>query len=227
MPKVFHEHEQVCTERWCPEPLIVIDRGTEARRQAEEIITAARLQIEAIMSSAADEAERIKENAFVEGLAEGRLAGEQSFASACDDAQRLITEVEAERDAFFQHIEPDLIRLAVSIAEKVVTRQLSLHPECIVDIVRVHLQQLRERERVQARVHPGDLPMLHAAREMLMQEVEGLKELQFVDDQHFQHGDLILESPAGALDARIATKIAVISTGLDHVLEGADDGANN
>jgi len=227
MPKVLRKHEQVSAQRWCPEPLLMNGTVADPRRQAEEMVAAAQQQVDVILCAAQAEADRIRETAFAQGLAEGRLTGEGSYTGACDAAEQLKTEIEVEREAFFERIEPELVRLAVSIAEKIIARQLSIHPELIIDITRVHLQQLRERERVKARIHPEDLPLLSAAAESLLLEVDGVKDIQFIDDARLQRGDVILESPAGTLDARLATKLAVISTGLDQVLEGANDGAVN
>jgi flagellar assembly protein FliH len=161
------------------------------------------------------EAARIREQA----LQEARAQAQQELQEQVAQLQRRAQELEVERQDFFDKVEPEVARLAVTIAEKILAKELETHPETVVDLVRAAMKRMREREALRVKLNPEDIPLVKAQREDLMMEVNGVKKLELIDDRRVARGGCVIESSNGILDARIKTQLDKI----EQVLSEATD----
>ncbi|MCJ7751134.1 MAG: hypothetical protein MUQ65_08580, partial [Armatimonadetes bacterium] len=90
----------------------------------------------------------VEREARERGLAEGMGAAEESYRAKIGRVDSLSAVLQEEREGFFDRVEPELVRLAVSIAEKILDQELELRPELVVDMVRSAMKRLRDRERL-------------------------------------------------------------------------------
>ena len=223
MPRVLRSREVTSTQRWVPEAAIVNDPVSLAEAQAAQILAAAQTHAAQIVADAQAASLRLHEEASAAGYQAGDHAGRQQYDDACTNIQRLSDELAAEQEDFFDRMEPELIRLTVAIAEKVVDRQLTLQPEIVVELARTYLKRIREREVLNIRVHPDSLPMMTAEKLALLQTVDGIRELHLHEDRRVGHGGIVLETPQGSLDGRISAKLGVVSKAFDDALGAAHD----
>jgi len=167
----------------------------------------------------------IEDAARSRGLADGTRAAEEAYRAKLARIESLAAAVQRERTEFFDRIEPELVRLAVAIAEKVIGRELELRPDVAVDMVRTAMKRLRDREALRVSVNPRDLDQVKAARDDLVSAVDGVRKLEVVEDRRVGPGGCVIESPNGTLDARIKTQIEEIEAALDGVMP--DSGEEN
>jgi len=148
------------------------------------------------------------------GLAEGISTAEQAYREKLARLDALAASLAVERQEFFDRIEPELVRLSIVIAEKVIGRELEVAPETVLDIVRSAMKRLRERETLRLSVNPRDLDTVKNARDDLISAVDGVRKLEVVEDRRVDPGGCVIESPSGTLDARIRTQIDEVSRAL-------------
>jgi flagellar biosynthesis/type III secretory pathway protein FliH len=143
---------------------------------------------------------------------------EESYRAKSARVESLSSALQRERQEFFARIEPELVRLAVTIAEKVIGRELELRPETVVDLVQAATKRLRERELLRVSVNPRDLERVREARDDLLSAVEGIQRLEIIEDRRVDPGGCVIESPNGTLDARIRTQLEEISRVLSELM---------
>lgn len=172
-------------------------------------------------ASAASETEaaQITAQAYQQGLEEGRAIARQESQAKLEELDRRGDEMEAERRLFFDKVEPELARLAVGIAEKVIAKELETNPEIVIGLVRNAMKRMREREMLRVRLNPEDLPLVKAAREDLIAEVNGVNKLDLQEDRRVARGGCMVESSNGILDATIKTQLEK----LEEVITEASD----
>ncbi|HEY3418409.1 MAG TPA: FliH/SctL family protein [Armatimonadota bacterium] len=222
MPRLLKRHEAVQEQRWLPKPAELPapppPPGVDPQVVAAQIIAKANEEASAIIATAHQETEQLRQGAHEEGLAAGREEGQalatQQIQGKMIELEALEAAVNEERDAFFTQAETEVVRLAITIAEKVLAQQLSAQPEIIVDLARTHLKRLRERKVVRLRVNPEDIPYLSEARQQLIRESDGVEEIQLHDDRRVGRGGFILETDSAALDARVTSQLEVIKKAL-------------
>ncbi len=158
------------------------------------------------------------------GLAEGMRLAEEAYREKLSRLETMLASVQRERAEFFDRIEPELVRLSVTIAEKVISQELAVRPDVVVDIVRGAMKRLRDREQVRISVNPGDLEQVRGARDDLISAVDGVRKLEIVEDRRVSPGGCVIESPNGTLDARIETQLNEIVAAVEGALPGPTGG---
>jgi flagellar assembly protein FliH len=157
------------------------------------------------------------------GLADGIRTAEEAYREKLARLDALAASLAADRQEFFDRIEPELVRLSIVIAEKVIGHELELAPETVVDIVRSAMKRLRERETLRVSVNPRDLDTVKNARDDLIGAVDGVRKLEVVEDRRVDPGGCVIESPSGTLDARMKTQIDEISRALGEAVPEAEE----
>lgn len=188
--------------RWLPEARVEEPkrRGGEGSRREDPAPT---------RESEEAESRRIalEREARERGRARGMAEAEEAYRAKAAKLDALAASLQEERVGLFDRIEPELVRLSVSIAEKVISQELELRPEIVVDVVRSAVKRLRDRESLRVSVNPSDVERVKEAREDLIHAVDGVRKMEIVEDRRVGAGGCVIESPSGTLDSRIRTQI--------------------
>lgn len=219
--KTRSEHEQ--TPAWAPDDIGEACAGGfdpfylvsgPALPDAAGLSAQARAEALACIEAAKAQAAQIHAEARDHGLEEARRAAEEHQERLTADVQTrlcgLVDEINREREQFFGRVEPEIVSLAVSVAEKVIAQEIAAHPEIVLNLVRNSMKRMKERETLRVRLNPQDLEVVRAAREELISAVDGVQRLELVEDRRVDPGGCIVESRNGNLDARIRTQLSKI-----------------
>lgn len=101
--------------------------------------------------------------------------------------------------------EPDLVQLAAAIAERVVSRELTLDPSIVVGWAHEGITALHTREDLTIALSPE----LHAALPRSAFEVEG-HHIEVVLDERLSAGSCEVRSRSGRVEENVATRISAI-----------------
>jgi flagellar assembly protein FliH len=156
----------------------------------------------------------LEQDAREQGLAHGIRVAEESYHTKLARLDSLVSSLQAERTEFFDRIEPEIVRLAIAIAEKIIGAELELNPDRVLEMVRSAMKRLRDRESLRISVNPADFARVKEARDDLIGAVDGVRKLEIVEDRRTDPGGCVIESPNGTLDARVKTQIDQIATAL-------------
>lgn len=184
IPSVNHEtaiHEDDDCEVGCVE----LDEARAERDQALAALDAKKRELEAL--SAQLEAQR-RECAALQRMAESALA----------TAERARSETIASA-------EPDLIQLAAAIAERVISRELSLDPAIIVGWAHEGIAALQTREEIVIALAPdlfGSMPRERFA-------IEG-RVIDVVLDEDLAPGCCEVRSNSGRVEENVSSRISAI-----------------
>ncbi|MDP9111595.1 MAG: FliH/SctL family protein [Candidatus Eremiobacteraeota bacterium] len=140
------------------------------------------------------------------GFAAGRSAGDDDMSEMVHTLHGLMESLRDQRASAMESAEPELVRLAMSIAERVVHDHISIDPNVVVENVRSALTRLVSREVVTLRVHPSDLETMRQHRDAIV-AVSDVEHLRIVEDQRVDRGGVVVETDAGTIDAKIATQL--------------------
>jgi flagellar assembly protein FliH len=204
---------------YVPEPSI--DRAT-VREEAQALIDMAAADAEALLTDAherartmiedsAARAEQIAENtrraAHDEGYAHGMQSAELEMSELLATMRNLIEMARAERHKIIETAEPEIVRLAMGIAERVLHQQVALDRNVVVEMAKAAISRLLERDAITVRVNPADLERMREHREDVL-ALGDVKNLRIIEDQRVDRGGVLVETDAGSVDARISTQVA-------------------
>lgn len=194
----------------------------EAR--AKSIVELAQEEAEALVRTARLEADSIRAQAYREGLEMARHEFDQDRADLAERVAQTIRNVERQLDDFWTAIEPDVLKLAVDIARKVIHREISENQEVVLNMVKIALYQIRDRQSLKIRVSPTDYELLREHKEEIMSSCDGMRSLEILEDRRVEQGGCLIESDNGNLDARIGSQIREVERAL---LEAVHDGRHD
>jgi flagellar assembly protein FliH len=124
--------------------------------RAEEEASRRRAALEA---SQEELAQRIRmERAEAVEQTEQRLRGEYELQLEVERAPVMgaVSEFGEQRDAYFAHVEAEIVQLSLAIAAKILHREAQVDPMLVATLVRMAVEKLREGSSVTIRVAAGE-----------------------------------------------------------------------
>jgi flagellar assembly protein FliH len=202
----------------------------DLRRQCDAYVGQARSHGTELIAQAAEQADDIRRRAFEEGRTAGKQAGIAAAQNLIESRarelaaeqirdrletvlpalDRVIEALDIERERWLTDWEGTAVRLSAIMAEKLVRRELSLHPELTVEVVREALQLAAGRPQITVRLHPLDLAQLEENGPDIVERLSRLGETALTPDESLSRGGCLIETRQGVIDARIETQLSRI-----------------
>lgn len=181
----------------------------DATQKAELIIQEANREAEAIRAEAkgfqaqiASELEKAKKDGYAKGRDEG-------LSSVTEMAVKLNT-IKAK---FYTNAEPEVIKLVMTIAEKVIGKMVRENEGAIKSIVRQAVESVIG-ERITVHLNPEDHKVITSSNEEFRDVFDRSKRIAFKEDEMMSKGGCIVETEVGTIDARLETQLKAIKKAL-------------
>jgi len=172
-----------------------------ASAQAAQVLEQAHREAEQILAEAA----QARQEAVESGFRHGHEQGAAQWFEALRRARERVAEAA-------EHARPEIARLALRVAEKILRQRLELQPDAIVPMIdealRVFLAQ--NHSRVVLRVHPDDASVLAARQQRWLERNPAIEGLAVVPDETVGRGGCRIETESGTVDATLETQLGVI-----------------
>ena len=182
----------------------------EAERDAEAVLADAHERARALIEDAAGRADTIAQDARKRGHDDGFHAGRAAADAEMNDMlvtmRGLLEMARVERHKLIEEAEPELVRLALGIAERVLHQQVALDRGVVVEMAKTAIARLIERDTVTVRVNPADLERMRDHRDELM-AIGDIRNMRLLEDKRVDRGGVVVETDAGTIDARIGTQL--------------------
>ncbi|MCL2052045.1 MAG: FliH/SctL family protein [Lachnospiraceae bacterium] len=189
------------------------DLSIELINQAEERLSAARLEAENILVSAQAEANYAKQSAIEEGSEQGYREG---LAKAMGEIEAMKAELNEEKiklrlefDQLVDELEPRFVEMITDIYEQVFRAELKDRAQIVAYLAANAMRESGESKSFIIRVSPEDYPYLEENREKLRAEASlGQANIEIIKDQTLAAGDCLIETGGGVFDAGFDTQLA-------------------
>lgn len=143
--------------------------------------------------------EAARAEGYAEGLAVGRVEGEQ----ACGRMKQLAESFSSTLDNLDFRLADMVLELALDVARQVVAGELAARPERILDVVNMALKQMAETSR-EARLllNPDDAALVRPHLDQVLDK----NRLRIVEDVRIVRGGCLIETSQGDLDATLPAR---------------------
>lgn len=179
-------------------------------------------RIQQLESEAAARERTLKEQAEKAGYQAGRRDGEAAAAKQAAEELKRISAQSADsvrqlalwRQQLRKQLEEDLVHLSVTIAKRILNRELHVDKDALSGIVHAALAKIEARELYRVRVAAQDASLVQEqlARLSLPARVE------VSGDTALPRGSLVLETVRGQLDCSLDVQLEEIDRGLADVV---------
>jgi flagellar assembly protein FliH len=162
--------------------------------------------------------DQARREGFAEGAATGRREAEQQILPAIENIARTLTDLAGLRQSIREESIQDLVRLATSIAARVIHREVAVDPDALAGLLQAAFSKLQSREISRARVHPA----IEALLRKCLEQPGSPKHLTIAADPTLSPGEVIFETSQGVLDASVDTQLREIERGMIDKLGGRE-----
>jgi flagellar assembly protein FliH len=154
-------------------------------------------------------ADKIREQSRSEGALEGREEAKQetlAAAVAFANAGQALIVFEEQMVARYT---PEMVRLALEIAEKIVDKTLTAEPEIVAAVFERARQEVTDARRIRVHLNAADHQLLAQMRpDLLTMKHDGGRAIEVVADRDLSRGGCRLETEIGVVDATVPTQLA-------------------
>jgi len=194
MSAVMNRDNLVQFQRWLPPEM---GEPVAEPAPAEPVMQPTVRDLEALEQQA-------REEGYAAGHAEGMAAARDLMNSRMAKLDALLESAARPLHAMDELVELELARLAMTVARQVLSHELRISPDLVVEAVRQAVLSLPAASgNLRVRLHAEDLALLRTL---------GVAEenWQLVADPALQRGDCMLETERSRLDARLETRLAAV-----------------
>lgn len=168
-----------------------------------EVVELASLSDEAEAERAQAERLAARQQAIAEGYAEGLRVGRIDAAQEGARLKELADSYASALDNLDFRLADMVLELALDVARQVIAGELAVHPERILAVVKLALNQMAETTR-EARllVNPEDAALIRPHLESILDK----NRLRLVEDVRIVRGGCLIETNQGDLDATLQAR---------------------
>jgi len=181
-----------------------------------------RLEVEQSVAQARVEAQEIRDRAREEGLAAGRKEGweaaQREFTAILKSLGDSIEGLNAYREQMRHEAEQEALELALAIARKVVSHEVTINPETITHVIRNALSQITESCEIRIRLHSTDFKLMSDHWSMFRESLGRAEGVHFEADDAVGRGGCMVETDFGGMDARIGHQLEMVENALRSLL---------
>ena len=99
--------------------------------------------------------DQARREGFAEGLAAGREQAEEHFRPAVESIAETLDSLSRLPDVIRKQATQDLVQLAISIAARVIHREVAIDPDALAGLIQAAFLKLQSRELHRVRMHPS------------------------------------------------------------------------
>lgn len=180
-------------------------------------------QAQRIVEEAEQKARELLETSRKEGLEQGKQDGWQQVGGYIKDALETLNQAIIEKNKIIKSSEPEVLKLAIKIAEQIIKSEVSLNRDVCLSIVSEAISKITDREQVIIHVNQANLEQVRGQRERLAAMIDGVKNLTIQEDSQIESGGCVIETNLGFVDAKIGTKLVAIEEALKKVMGSEEE----
>jgi flagellar biosynthesis/type III secretory pathway protein FliH len=166
-------------------------------------------------ASAAMRETQLRELGRQQGEAEQRAKSEEQLVRERSAIVKAVADFARDRAAYYRRLEEESVRLALSIARKILHRETQVDPLLLMGVVKVALEKIEGATEVALVVHPQ-----RAAdwRQQLAAVMPAGKKLEIVEDATMERDQCRLRTSMGTADLSLEGQLKEIEAGLTDLL---------
>jgi flagellar assembly protein FliH len=166
---------------------------------------------------------QIREETYAKGFAEGRKAGEkgyeESLAKAIEALQDAVLKMDAVKTELYRDAERHAIKLALTIARKIVLREVCIDEGMILRVLGEALKKAGDHKEVHVKMNRADLQNIKGAGIDIEGLINGDRDVYFEPGDGLRKGECVVETPFGDIDARIESQLQTIEESLRQIFQ--------
>ncbi|GBU29115.1 flagellar assembly protein FliH [Treponema sp. R8-4-B8] len=186
----------------------------QAEEEAERIIADAKVKAseheDEVRKSLETERREAKEQGKTEGKEDGYAEGKAEVDRLIERTQVVLERAQDKRADILSDTEKEIIYLVLLITRKVIKVISENQRDVIISNVVEALRKVKAKGNITIKVNLADLKLATEHKQDFIALMEGVKNINIVEDSSVDKGGCVIETDFGEIDARIASQLAEI-----------------
>jgi flagellar assembly protein FliH len=157
-----------------------------------------------------------RKQAFQEGLAHAKAAAAEGIEQERSAISRALCDSAGKQTAYLRQLEGGAVRLALSIAKRILHREAQMDPLLLAGVVHVALEQMQAGSKLVLRTSPDAAPTWI---EFCAHQVTEDRAIEVVADGKLKDHECVLEAEAGSTEISLDAQLREIESGFFDLLE--------
>ena len=157
-----------------------------------------------ILRQAGEQAESLREAAYVEGLTKGEAAGKAAglaqYEKQMEELAVLLAALDGEKEAILRQHKESMLALITTMVDRLVYHEVSVNPLVIQACLKNAMEFVVENSTVRIHLHGDDFARLKKASLENSRLIEGKNRIQLVEDPNITVGGCFLKTDFGEID---------------------------
>jgi flagellar assembly protein FliH len=149
--------------------------------------------------------------AYQRGLRDGEAVGAERMSEQVNAKLRQlelsIEQLTLHRARIQREAEPELVKLSMAIARRILRRELTVDPDALLGLLKAGLEKIDASEAHRVRVHPEQAALLGKLL------ADAARPIDVIADPSLETGAVVFETSRGALDTGLETQLREIERG--------------
>lgn len=168
-----------------------------------------------ILKNLNEEIEQLKAEAIKEGTKEGYeegfSRGKAEVLKKFSENVEIIKKSHHQVNIFIQEIVKnsgkDILKLALSIAEKIIREKINENDEIVLNTLKFLLKTVPQVNKVIIYLNPIEFERIKKSSEEFAEILERYKEVKFIDDSRIEKGGVVVETELGNIDGQPGSQL--------------------
>ena len=186
---------------------IIEDANNEAKRIIEE-------SYEKIEKLKKQETKDAYEYGFNKGYEEARI----ETKAIIEEAKNIRDSLESRKNYLLKEAEDEVVQIILNISRKVIGDELQQNRDIIISQIKLALEKCTYKNKVTIKVSSEDYPSVLVNKGVIESLVEGISEIEIIEDKFLSKGDCIVDTPAGEVNSSIELQLKQLEDAFDFAL---------
>lgn len=229
--KAKERKETILQEAQAQAENLVQEQNNKIAQENEQIAQQREAEKNAFDEQMAQEAEKIRAEAYQTGYDDGYKQGYvvitnelENKIHAVDDFAKCQFDLKSN---IIKSSELDIINLVVEIAKKVCTKSVELNPEILKALTENAIKELKDKEDITIIINPKLLEAINSVSDKLKEDIPQLQNIKIIEDNAVSADGTIVESPLTRVDSRVKSQINEIAEKLFEAYNSEDEAFDN
>lgn len=225
--KAKERKENILKEAQEQAQALVQEQNNKIAQENEQIAQQREAEKKAFDDQMAQEAEKIRAEAYQTGYDDGY---KQGYVVITNELENKIHSVDDFAKCQFdlksniiKSSELDIINLVVEIAKKVCTKEVEINPDILKALTENAIKELKDKEDITIIINPKLLDALNSVSDRIKEDIPQLQNIKIIEDNAVSADGTIVESPLTRVDSRVKSQINEIAEKLYEAYNSEDE----
>ncbi|MCQ1528002.1 hypothetical protein SDC9_75040 [bioreactor metagenome] len=211
----------------------MITNDTNPSDEYDNIIRNARQMYASIIEDANNEAKKIVEQGYAEieelkkeALEDAYGQGfDKGYKEAKEETQAVIEEAKIIRDYLderkgyiYREAEQEVVQIILDLSRKIIGDEIQQNKDLIISQIRLALEKCTYKNKATIKVSSEDYPNVLVNKGVIESLVEGVSEVEIIEDKFLKKGDCLVDTPSGEVNSSIDLQLEQLKKAFEFAL---------